>query len=468
MYDAIIFPKNQLEKVFSNIYERCLPGISYITYKVPMQWFREQGWTMQEAFYFNFFRWENFYYHVFSQNIHPFGYLERQRADAFIRRMNTLLPGIKAPDWAQNWRRMPDMDFDSLSTWDKAIKTAYSDATPMPHANYPIYFSVANYLNVRYQWGWIAQRFFYNEELRGDYLHTGYFSKEDREAMDTFYGNTNGVDFLKKQSMTKEETEERKKNLEKWKALFEEFYPELKNLKLNPKSEKIDEPYFERNVKEIRDYMVAESWIKAMESNTFNQEELQKIYEFFLQERTHHFWHLSEEDGKYHATDLYNKFTKALNLPSVFELNKFTAKPIHHQYQDLYEIKNNITPYTVDNFRKIHHTFIKDESYQNLPKDLQKVVNKLISEEVFNPVFRRSIKSGYSSIKFDNTKSHVLAVISQSNNHQQDINKLYDAIEESKNQLHFLWSHEVKASFKNRLVEVVKSFKFVPNATITA
>jgi hypothetical protein len=423
---------------------------------------RESGWTLQEALYFNFFRWENFYYHIFAQNIHPFGYLERQRADGFIRRVNTLLPGIKAPDWAQQWRRVPEFDLDSLENYEKAMKKAYADSTPMPHANYPIYFSIANYLNLRYQGGWYAQRYFYNEELRGDYFHTGYYSKEDLEAMDTFYGGSNGVNHLRQEKSTREEKEEKQKNIDKWVALIGEYYPELKKIKLNPKSQKLDEPYHERNVKELRDYMVAESWLKALENNTFSQDEVQKIYEFFLQERTNHFWNLSEEDGQYHATDLYNKFTKALNLPSIFELNKFTGKAIHHQYNDLFEIRHQITPYTVDSFRKVYNAWIKDSAFQNLPREFKKSAQKLLTEELYNPVFRRVLKSRNAELSGD--KSHVLAILSNSNNYSGDIHSLTDIIEESKQQVHFLWSHEVKSSFKNRMIEVVKTFKYVPNA----
>ena len=455
-YSMVIFPQNKFESIVSNFFERCLPGFSYITHKLPMKWLREQGWTIQETMYFNFFRWENFNYHAYAQTMHPFGYLERQRADAFIRRVNTLLPGIKAPEWAHNWRRAPEFDFESLENWEKATKDYYRDSTPMPHANYPIYFSVANYLNLRYQWGWYSQRFFYNEQLKGDYFHTGYYTKNDLEAMDSFYAGTNeGLQFIKDKKLSKEELDEKNKNINKWIALFTEFYPEFAKLKMNPRPVKIDEPYFERSADEVRNYLIGLKWTECLENGTFNQQEIQGIYEFFLHENTGNFW--THHDGQYQATELYNKFIKALGLPSVFELNKFTAKPVEHQYKDLFDVAHDITPYTVDSYRGNLESFL--EAAKDAPKDVKKYVRRFITEEVYNPLFAKLVKTHY---KLDNSNSSLVWRVLEKGDYKQ-LDTLNKLSAQSHDQLHFLWDKDVRASFERRMKEVVKTFNFVPH-----
>ena len=53
-------PQTKFEKLISNLAERCLPTLTYFTWRDQMINAREEGWTIQEKFF-------NIYYHAYSQ-----------------------------------------------------------------------------------------------------------------------------------------------------------------------------------------------------------------------------------------------------------------------------------------------------------------------------------------------------------------------------------------------------------------
>ena len=65
--DAILMPQTKFEKLISNLAERCLPTLTYFTWRDQMINAREEGWTIQEKFFNHFFRQKNIYYHAYSQ-----------------------------------------------------------------------------------------------------------------------------------------------------------------------------------------------------------------------------------------------------------------------------------------------------------------------------------------------------------------------------------------------------------------
>ena len=59
----------------------------------------------------------------------------------------------------------------------------------------------------------------------------------------------------------------------------------------NPIMHKFDEPYYERNMQDIRSSIFTSKWIELVDK--FTQEEIQDIHEFFLNDKTEVFFKLS-------------------------------------------------------------------------------------------------------------------------------------------------------------------------------
>ena len=67
-----------------------VPTNEYFVCRDQIKKARQSGWTITELYFQSFFRgYCKVLFHAFAQGIHPWGYLGRQRSDAFFRRMDT-------------------------------------------------------------------------------------------------------------------------------------------------------------------------------------------------------------------------------------------------------------------------------------------------------------------------------------------------------------------------------------------
>lgn len=456
----ILFPSNKFQKTLSYTFERMLPTITYFSWKPNMEDARESGWTVQERFFFNFFRSPTYYYHIFGQHFHPYGYLERQRADQFIRRVQSILPGCEAPDWAHNNRRVPDFDFDSVSLWNNALLSAHRESTPKPHANYPNYFAIGHYYNQRFQLGKWAQRMFYNENIRGDSVNTGYYTKVDHEIMDSWYaGGDNAVHKISR--MSNEERDDLKKNSDRWAKLIDEFFPEFKNIKVEPMNIKIDEPYFNRNLDDVRNAIFGEHLLRAYNNKALSEQDWAQVAAFFTQEADEIFWIQDEANKSYKPSELYLKFIKALNLPNIFtDLNKMSGKTLEEQYNDKCDRNWGINYHTVDSYRNRVHDLLESyntQSGQNFNNKQYSAIKQLVLEEVYNPFFRSVLNDRLKIKDAKANQSSVLNALNSGNSNYEEIN---DLISHSKEQVSWIMSKEIKAQFNHRMRNVVKTIPF--------
>ena len=405
----VFFPKNKFQKVVSFAFERSLPTLQYFVWNPMTYYARRSGWTEQEKLYNNFFRGDNIMYHSYAQSLHPLAFNERQRADNFFRRVETLIPGITAPEWAQHHRRAVDFDFEGAMNTFKAINIVDQESTPKPHygQNYPS--AVSHVGNQRFMLGYWAQRLFFNEELRGN-LQRGYYTEGHKKVLNSWYANTDDNEVLRYPNRTEQEWKEEEANCEKWIKNIETFYPEYKNYKVPVTPERLNEPYYMRNVEDITNAIFIQNWTNALEKNTFTKNEVQGIYEFYLHQRDEVFWTLNEEDGVYNPTDLYKKYVKTLNLPNIFELEKYSATVVDNQYRDKLQHNYSINFSTVEAYKRQHLKFLGEISERKDWNTLDlKRVRSLITEEVYNPLFRTRIAGSAKGA----TGSYVVAALKE-------------------------------------------------------
>lgn len=135
--ESIIFPRNKFEQTYSNLVESMLPTLQYFMWNPLTATARQGGWTIQEKLYNSYFRNRNIQFHAYGQSLHPWGYIERQRADGFFRRVETIIPGVELPEWAQHTNRAPNFDFESVAKTFEAYRNVYEEATQSPHYNTP-------------------------------------------------------------------------------------------------------------------------------------------------------------------------------------------------------------------------------------------------------------------------------------------------------------------------------------------
>lgn len=400
-FDKVFFPKSKLDKLIGDIYERCLPGIQYLFWNEHVYWAREYGYTLQERLYHTWFRSPNVQLHAMAQTIHPWGYLEGQRRDAFIRRVHTMLPGIQAPDWAQQNRRAHDMDYNSIDVPLQAMEDVIKEATPTQHINYYQYFAFQQFFNQRNQVGYSAQRLFYNEDLRGDYYRNGYLTKNDKQIIHSWYANSQAdsqVDRINNMSET--ERADFEKNLERWNKNIEQFFPETKNYISNPVVHKYKEEYYERNMFDIRSAIFTSKWLETVEK--FSGEEIQKIHEFFLNDNTEAFFTQENADEEAKPTELYTKFVTLLDFPDISKLDRFTTYTPEQQFYDAMDKNWQINFNTVDRYRALYIGFIKNNPNSE--------AGSLVAEELYNPLFKKLL---FEKFRFNvpEDQSHVVKAL---------------------------------------------------------
>ena len=409
--DMIIFPKNGFEKIVSKVFEKLLPSITYFTWREAVADARKSGYTIQEKFFHHFFRQKNIYFHAYAQQLHPWTYQDRQRNDAFMRRLETLIPGVEAPVWAQQQRKVQDFDFESMDVAREAYAEIKKEATPAPHFNTPNYFVLHHFFDNRYNFGVNASRFFFNEEIRGSFASQGYFTKADKQYLNSWFSGDRAAQMENYMNGTKAEKEEILQNISKWIKNIEEYFPETKNMNTNTQEAKhIKEPYALRNLDDIRDKVWVSKFIENYKKQVFSDSEWHKIKEVFLGEQDHHFFQRDEHDNQYHGTELYGKFIKAFDLPDVFSLIAKSGKIPEHQFLGKLDVKWQINFQTANvfkhKFEEIQEEFRNGEFYKSLSTDqIHKIddkINLLLGEEIYNPLFVHhlggSIKNNLTSL----------------------------------------------------------------------
>lgn len=434
-----------------------MPTIEYLVWRDQVKNARQSGWTIQERYFNNFFRgYKNVFFHAYAQSIHPWGYLERQRSDAFMRRMETLLPGVEAPAWAYNQKRTPDFDFASLQNITESYQTIMQEATPKPHYNSTDWNNITHLFNQRWQGGYYAQRLFFNEEIRGDRYMLGPFGQVDKGLLNSWYANADNGHLWKIQQYSDEQKAKIKENAQKWINLIDQHYPEFKTINCESVAHKFNEPLYERNISEIRRATLSEKWVQALESGKFTAEEADEIKSFFYTENLSSFFS-QEEDGNIVETPLMKKFNQALNLPSVMSLNRFTGEIPEHQFNRHYETKNGINFYTVNQYKKNLVNLINNDDFRKLAENIKDFsLRTLVTEEVYNPLFRRQLaeKSGSQATNV----SHAVEILKTNPNELNNLVQLFYATRE---ELAF-FNHENYERFLSKVRRVVSTFNFVP------
>jgi len=434
-----------------------MPTIEYLVWRDQIKSARQSGWTIQERYFNSFFRgYKNVFFHAYAQSMHPFGYLERQRGDSFVRRMETLIPGIEAPAWAYNQKRTPDFDMASLQNITEAYQTVMAEATPKPHYNSTDWNNLTHLFNQRWQGGYYAQRLFFNEEIRGDRYNLGPYGEVDRGLLNSWYANSDNSYLWKKQKYSDDQVAKIKKDAEKWMNLIDQHYPEFKNINCESVTHKHIEPLYERNVSDIRRSTLTEKWVQALESGRFSAEEADEIKSFFFTDNLSSFFQ-DNTDGNIVETALMKKFNEALNLPSVLSLNRFTGEIPEHQYNRHLETRNGINFYTVNQYRKNLVTLTNNDDFRKLAETVKGFsLRTLVSEEVYNPLFRRQLvkKSGSEAANV----SHVVEILKANPN---ELNNLIQTFHATREEL-ALFNHENYERFLSKVRRVVSTFNFVP------
>jgi len=432
-----------------------MPTIEYFVWRDQIKGARKMGWTIQERHFNNFFRgYKNAYFHAYAQSMHPFGYNERQRGDNFIRRMETLIPGIEAPAWAYNQKRTPDFDFASVLNVFEAYQTMHSEATPKPHYNSSDWYNICHIFNQRFQGGYYAQRLFFNEEIRGDRYHIGPFGEVDKNLQSSWYADVNNSYLWKMQNYGEEEAKMVQENAKRWIGILDKHYPEFKDVDSTSVSHKFNEPHYERNVSDIRRTILSERWVEAIQSNKFSAEEIDEIKTFMYTENVNSFFHMDAESGSMETTALYKKFVSVLGLPCVMEINRFTGTIPEHQYINKMEVNYGINFYSVNSYRKNLVSMTNTDDFRKLSTTVKGFsLRTLVAEEIYKPLFRRSVANSANG-----NPSGVIELLKENPANLQNLIQQYHASREELG----LFDQENFNRYLAKVRSVVSTFRFVP------
>lgn len=433
-----------------------MPTIEYFIWRDQIKNARKMGWTIQERYFNNFFRgYKNAYFHAYAQGIHPFGYNERQRGDMFVRRMETLIPGIEAPAWAYNQKRTPDFDFASVFNVFEAYQAMHSESTPKPHYNSSDWNNLAHLFNQRFQGGYYAQRLFFNEEIRGDRYMLGPFGEVDKNLQSSWYADSNNSHLWKMQNYQEQESNMIQENAKRWIEVLDRHYPEFKDVNCESVTNKFNEPHYERNVSDIRKTILCERWVEAVQSNRFTEEEIDEIKTFMYTDNTNSFFVLNNESGAIETTPLYQKFISTLGLPCVMEINRFTGTVPEHQYINRMDVNYGINFYSVNTYRKNLVAMTNTDDFRKLSTTIKGFsLRTLVAEEVYNPLFRRAVARSA-----DANTSGVIELLKENPNNLQNLIQQYHATREELG----LFNQQNMERYLGKVRSVVSTFNFVPN-----
>lgn len=402
-YDRLIFPKNFFDKLIGSVYEKFLPSIQFFIWNEKVQWARESGYTLTENFFHHFRHANAITMHAIGQMLHPYGLLNAQRRDQMIRRTETLLPGIEIPDWAQETRRVHDLDYESVMAPFKATNEVNRESTPAPHINFSTFTTVHNIFEGRWQMGYSAQRLYFNEELRGDFYRNGLITENERKIIHGWYGDSQGHSQKDRiDGLPENERAEVLKRMERWTSNFRKYFPEVfDSVKTNKIEHKYEEPYYERNMNDIRGSIFTSKWLDAIERRVFNEDDQKNIEKCLLEGDNHGFFTIS--DGEVKGNETYIRFIKEFNLPDVLKLDRISAYPPEKQFIDALDKNWGINFDTVDTYRRLYLQMIKSNNSDSK-------VNSLVLEEVYNPFFRKVLQNQFK-YEVKQTESFVLKAI---------------------------------------------------------
>lgn len=464
--ESIFFPRNKFEQMYSSLVESMMPTLQYFMWNDLTSSARAEGWTIQEKLHFNFFRNRNVHFHAMGQSIHPFGYLERQRADAFYRRVDTIIPGIELPDWAQHTNRAPNYDFESVARMFETYRNVYEESTPIPHYNTPNYFAIQHFGNQRFFMGYWGQRLFYNEKPTGNYVYnTGKTTKEDLELMNSWYGSCRFNTRERLNLMSNEEKERYVQSSKKWEQIIDTHFPEFANIVPEPSNHKFDEPNYERNMEDIRDAIFAKKCSEILGSGVFTQSDIQGLYEFFLSggEGDHNLFVYNNEDKTFNGTELYHKFITAFNIPDVFRIQKACARTPEDTFTDRLDRNWGINYNTVSTYRKLVTKLtsnFKPEEFGESVTSRDREVRNFITEEVFNSLFREAVKQAFGvSGNLNQGESVVVEAFKRDNNAFEQLHRLQ---EESRN-AYPIASRQSRKYFAGKIRELLRTRPFDPS-----
>jgi len=447
MADILLFPKNRLEKMIGNIYERFMPGMKLLIWNEKVEFARDEGLTIGERMYHYFLHAPAVQMHAMAQTVHPFAYLDLQRRDACIRQTEVLMPGITVPEWANQLKRAHDFDFNSIKIPNNAMDMVLKESTPSPHHRKQLYFAANNMaIHSQHTFGRVGQRLHFNEDLRGDFYQNGYVSESDKKIIHGWYANSQ-TDSLKDRidNLSESERAEYEHNVKRWKKNYAEFYPEYQNTIHNPILHKYDEAYYERNMADIRSSIFTSKWIQNI--SKFSSDEIQSIHEFFLNENTSVFFTQSNVDEEYKPTALWNKFAETLNFPDIFKIDRFIAHAPELQFLDILDKNWGINFNTVDNYRAHYIQLIKNNP------DTEGT--SLIKEEVYNSLFRHLLKEKYNYNVAQNE-----SFVSKALQEGVSIKELNEIAQSARESVHITSYSVLENMINTQVRKVVKTFNF--------
>jgi len=402
-YDRLIFPKNFFDKLVGSVYEKCLPSIQFFIWNDKIRWARESGYTLTENFFHHFRHANSITMHAIGQMLHPYGLLNAQRRDQMIRRTQVLLPGIEIPDWAQETRRVHDLDYESVMAPFKATNEMNRESTPAPHINFSTFTTVHNIFEGRWQLGYSAQRLYFNEELRGDFYRNGLITDNEKKIIHGWYGDSqSGSQKDRIDGLSDNERAEVLKRMDKWTNNFKKYFPDVYDtVKTNKIYHKYEEPYYERNMNDIRGSIFTSKWIDAIERGVFSEDDQRNIQLSLLEGDNSGFFNITHDSVS--GNETYVKFIKEFNLPDVLKLDRISAYPPEKQFIDALDSNWGINFDTVDTYRRLYLQMIKNNNSNS-------EVNSLVLEEVYNPFFRKVLKNEFK-YELKQTESFVLKAI---------------------------------------------------------
>jgi hypothetical protein len=176
--------------------------------------------------------------------------------------------------------------------------------------------------------------------------------------------------------------------------------------------------------------------MSIFESGKFSQDEIQAIYGYFIggEMCESSFFYVCEEDGYHHGTELYYKFIKEFNLPDLFKINKVSARTPEQVFLDRLDNNWNINFNTVDTYRRLFNKLVSKYNAADYSENIAtrcRDVRNLVSEEVYNPLFRKQVQSNYGVTgDLNSGESVVLAALKKDGN---AIVSLFQLQEETRN-----------------------------------
>lgn len=279
----------------------------------------------------------------------------------------------------------------------------HADTTPSPHYNTPNYTAIQHLVSSRYIGPYYGRRYFYNEQVKGDFVNSGKLDSVDREVMDDFYARDRNLPFLRYTKLDKDQQEYYQKRSDYWRERIFEFFPNLLKVDTKPLYKmQLSNPYFQRSLEDMRDTVWINNLGKLLNENYFKESELTQVIQALIHGNDSVFYATDSKGTRLAATPLYEKFNKGMDIPSVFDLKKFSGKTPREQFLSELDERWNINFYTVTQFANNMRT---QASHVNLleadprVENVSRRVRALINEDCINPTYRQHLSKLTSSNK---------------------------------------------------------------------